>query len=1017
MSRTLRAAWLASALVWTAWCQGAGRLEGTVRDTSEAVVPGTLIVCVGEETGFRFRTESGPDGNYALTVPDGHYNMIVRRSGFRPIARMRVLVESSEGSRRVDFELKPSSVWETVTVSDVSKAGGSTESVATAIRPEDARALPRNDDSVTGLLALLPGILFTPASRGEPGQFSSLGARPNTNTFSVDGVSGNNAVAGAGWPSLLAGARLPAMTALGTTHDLAAFDAIQEVTVEPQGEAMGIEQAPGANIIIHTRSGTNQFHGSFSGGVRPAALGANDWFANRYGLSPDAPSLNEEGGSFGGPLRRGRTFLFVAAERLALRQGYGWVTTVPSKLARVLSPIGLLALLNEFPLPNGPAFNQTSPGIAEFIGETRLPAALTTVNVRLDHQFSQNARLFLRVADTPSWSESGLDEIDLTQYRNRVAVLGATVVQGQWTHDSRLSFSGNEATSTWSVAPGGEIPPPAFYSQYPSLAADFSNVVVGGAGSVSVGQDGRNLQNQWQISQVSAVQTPRHQLRFGLEYLELQPERNGPDSSVTVAFGTPTNLIYGPYAPVWVTDSHPEASSIRLRWLSSFAQDTWRINSRLSLGFGLRASWPQAPGIRPALNLYSVDDSNPAVVPIYSPILQTKPLWRGNGIQLAPSLSAAWRLSEKGDTVLRASWAVFHDLQSTAATDQLNGIPYQELQTPTGSPVQSYNPSDLVTVQVGYGFSRNLELPTYQRWNVQIEHDWSHRDSVQISYTGMSGEHELRHEIFLYQPLAPIDALIFETSNGRSQYNALNAAYRRTLAKGLQANVGYTWSHSIDIGSSDSAVFQVSPQILPSSNRGSSDFDVRHSLHAAITYTLEARRNGGIAGRLISQWTLGGIATARSAFPLDALISETLDGFAVANFRSALQPGVPLWITDSNYPGGRYLNPNAFVYPVYIPPMGRNVLRGFGMWQADLTAQRPIWEKDGFHLSIRADAYNAFNHAQFADPLRYASNPMFGQSQSALNLMFGSGSPSSGQSPAFLMGAPRSLQLSLRLAF
>jgi hypothetical protein len=137
----------------------------------------------------------------------------------------------------------------------------------------------------------------------------------------------------------------------------------------------------------------------------------------------------------------------------------------------------------------------------------------------------------------------------------------------------------------------------------------------------------------------------------------------------------------------------------------------------------------------------------------------------------------------------------------------------------------------------------------------------------------------------------------------------------------------------------------------------------------------------------------------------------------VANFRSALQPGVPLWITDSNYPGGRYLNPNAFVYPVYIPPMGRNVLRGFGMWQADLTAQRPIWEKDGFHLSIRADAYNAFNHAQFADPLRYASNPMFGQSQSALNLMFGSGSPSSGQSPAFLMGAPRSLQLSLRLAF
>jgi hypothetical protein len=460
------------AFFWTSWCQAAGVLEGTVRDASQAVVPGTLIQCIGEETGFRFWTQSGPGGNFTLTVPDGHYNIIVRHFGFRAIARVGVLVPA-EGSLQVNFELKPSSVWETVTVSEFSETGGSSESGATVIRPEDVRALPRNDGSVTGLLALVPGILFTPASRGEPGQFSSLGARPNTNIFSVDEVNANNAVAGGGWPSLLAGARLPAMTALGTTHDLASFESIQEVTVEPRGEATGTEQTPGANILIHTRSGTDQFHGSFSGGVRPAALGANDWFANRYGLAPDAPNLNEEGGSFGGPLRRGRTFIFVAAERLEVRQGYGWVTTVPSKLARIFSPIGLLAFLNEFPLPNGPVFNLTNPGIAEFIGETRLPAALTTVNVRLDHQFSQNGRLFLRVTDTPSWSESGLDEIDLTQYRNRVAVLGANLVQGQWTHDSRLSFSRNEASSTWSVAAGGEVPPPAFYSQYPSLRPIF----------------------------------------------------------------------------------------------------------------------------------------------------------------------------------------------------------------------------------------------------------------------------------------------------------------------------------------------------------------------------------------------------------------------------------------------------------------------------------------------------------------------------------------------------------------
>ncbi len=69
-------------------------------------------------------------------------------------------------------------------------------------------------------------------------------------------------------------------------------------------------------------------------------------------------------------------------------------------------------------------------------------------------------------------------------------------------------------------------------------------------------------------------------------------------------------------------------------------------------------------------------------------------------------------------------------------------------------------------------------------------------------------------------------------------------------------------------------------------------------------------------------------------------------------------------------------------------------------------------------ITLRADAFNVTNHPQFSDPVRYASNPMFGQSQSALNLMFGSGSPGSGQSPAFLMGAPRSLQLAgVRFSF
>ena len=87
------------------------------------------------------------------------------------------------------------------------------------------------------------------------------------------------------------------------------------------------------------------------------------------------------------------------------------------------------------------------------------------------------------------------------------------------------------------------------------------------------------------------------------------------------------------------------------------------------------------------------------------------------------------------------------------------------------------------------------------------------------------------------------------------------------------------------------------------------------------------------------------------------------------------------------------------------------------MWQSDITAERPLWRRDARQISLRVDAYNVTNGARFVDPVRYANNPMFGQSQSALNLMLGGGSPSSGQSPAFLMGAPRSIQGSLRFSF
>jgi len=157
---------------------------------------------------------------------------------------------------------------------------------------------------------------------------------------------------------------------------------------------------------------------------------------------------------------------------------------------------------------------------------------------------------------------------------------------------------------------------------------------------------------------------------------------------------------------------------------------------------------------------------------------------------------------------------------------------------------------------------------------------------------------------------------------------------------------------------------------------------------------------------------------ARSGFPVDVLTSETLHGFAISNYRPDLRAAAPLWTAYTAAPQGFRLNPAAFAASSALPgSLGRNVISGFGMWQANVSVERLFRLRESLRLSVRAESYNVFNHAQFADPMRYLSNPLFGQSTSALNLMMGSGSPSSGQAPAFQSGGPRSMQLSLKLSF
>jgi hypothetical protein len=135
--------------------------------------------------------------------------------------------------------------------------------------------------------------------------------------------------------------------------------------------------------------------------------------------------------------------------------------------------------------------------------------------------------------------------------------------------------------------------------------------------------------------------------------------------------------------------------------------------------------------------------------------------------------------------------------------------------------------------------------------------------------------------------------------------------------------------------------------------------------------------------------------------------------------RPNLVSGVPLWIANPNVAGGKEINPAAFSTPVGAVQgdLGRNVLRGFGATQVDLTLRRQFQLRERLSLQARADLFNILNHPNFGSPINYMSSPLFGQSTQMLGASLGSGGQNGGLNPLYQIGGPRSAQLALKLIF
>src|SRR4029077_8680905 len=208
-------------------------------------------------------------------------------------------------------------------------------------------------------------------------QFNVNGQRSSANYWTVDGVSANIGIAPFGIPGNGLAGSLGSFSTSGGTNSLVSVDALQEFRIQTSTYAPEFGRTPGGQISIVTRSGTNQFHGTLFDYFRNDSLDANDWF-NGFTNNPPLPKAQERqndfGGTFSGPIVKGKTFFFFSYEGFRLRLPQTAATFVPDTnpldpFSRQFADPELLPYMNAFPLPNGPEVLDAGgnhQGVAQF---------------------------------------------------------------------------------------------------------------------------------------------------------------------------------------------------------------------------------------------------------------------------------------------------------------------------------------------------------------------------------------------------------------------------------------------------------------------------------------------------------------------------------------------------------------------------------------------------------------------------------------------------------------------------
>jgi hypothetical protein len=1018
-------------------------LTGRITDPSKALIADAKIAAISAGTNLRYETVTDSSGEYYLAnLPPSSYRIEIERAGFKKLIKPDVILHVQD-ALEIDFEMALGAASDTVTV----EAGAplvNTESgtVSTVVDRTFVENLPLNGRSFQTLIMLTPGVVVTATGFQDQGQFSVNGQRADANYFTVDGVSANFGVTGYPVLAQTAGGALPALSASGGTNSLVSVDAMQEFRIQTSSFAPEFGRTPGGQISIVTRSGTNDFHDTLFEYFRNSVLDARDWFVNFNGLAKPEERQNDFGGVLGGPIRKDKTFLFFSYEGLRLRQPATQQTAVPDAASRQQAPAAMRPYLNAFPIGNGA---QLGAGLAQFNAGYSNPSSLDATSIRMDHVINPKLNLFGRYNYSPSSlnqrgpafsSGSVLSMTRSVSSSVQMFTTGFTeVITPRIGNEVRANYSNQRVGARNALDHfGGAVPLPDSLLLPSGFSANgLFQFVISGAGEYTQGKQGTLEQRQVNFVDNLSVTKTGHQLKVGVDYRWLAPFTSPFSSSQFVAFSGVTAAPGGALSgtALFAQANAYQADALLSQNFSLYGQDTWKVAPRFTVTYGLR--WdvnPPLKGKNSASDPFTVTGlDNPATIalaPRGTPLYQTT---YGN---VAPRFGIGWQLGGRSNwgSTLRAGVGIFYDLGQGSLGGISSYFPYIATKTITPAPVPfPLSPQDAAPPALTFNPPVNtilvadphLKLQRSYQWNIALEQSMGLSQILSLSYIGAIGRDLLR-PANLFNPNPNFQFVSVTGNSATSDYHALQLKFQRRLSRGLTALASYTFSHSIDSASTDAvASYLNTPGAFASPNidRGNSDFDIRHSFTAGVTYDLPSPRSRKAVHSILGGWSLDGFVLARSAPPVDVVGALYFAAGTALYPRPNVNPVVPLELYGTGYPGDKIFNRAVFTAaPIgQQGNFGRNVLRGFGASQADIGIQRQFRVTEKAALRFRAEFFNILNHPNFGNPNNNLSSPLFGRSTQTLANSLGSGGANGGFNPLYQIGGPRSIQLALKLQF